>query len=390
MSSGSRPEEAYSQPYTDLSGTIPVVFVRHGQSTWNKANRFIGWTDTELTEDGIIEAQTAGKLLREAGYQFDEVYTSYLKRAIKTTWIVLDEIAQHYIPVISDWRLNERSYGDLVGRFKKQCVEEYGVDQVKTWRRSYDIPPPPMDTSNPLFPGNDPRYDHLPREWLPLSESLEDTSRRSLWFWEEQVLPAIKAGKRVLISGHENNLRSLLMHLDQVPPEEIRHVELPRAVPLVYALDPLTLTPIKLDGAAPWLSGRYLGDPDQLKRIMERDVKQVYDTSVKENLELTEKILLEPSTADRSLGKRVRSLLRLDTVQSVVMEGVPRRSRSLVRSIRNLALWRRALKTREEEDEDQTLTVLPLLEEATVEVDPGTVLVGADKSGASAAKAPQP
>ncbi|CAN0117622.1 unnamed protein product, partial [Heterosigma akashiwo] len=271
----------------DREAVYTVVFVRHGQSTWNKANRFIGWTDTELTPEGELEARIAGSLLAEADYQFDEVHTSMLKRAIKTSWLVLEQLGTEYTPVVCDYRLNERSYGTLVGLYKKECVEEFGAPQVKQWRRSYDVPPPPMDETSQYWPGHDPRYAHLPRECIPLSESLKDTSKRSLSYWNEELVPRIRAGKQLLVSGHENNLRSLLMHLDQVSPEVIVNVEVPRAVPLVYYLDK-DLRPIKLAGAAPHLSGRYLGDPEELRRIMERDSKQVYDLSVRENLETEE------------------------------------------------------------------------------------------------------
>jgi len=224
------------------------------------------------------------QLLASEGYTFDEVHTSMLKRAIKTSWLVLEQLGHEYTPVYSDWRLNERSYGALVGLYKKQCVEEFGPVKVKQWRRSYDIPPPPMDVDSKYYPGNDPRYQQIPSEWIPLSESLKDTSNRSVWYWEEVIVPKVKQGKRLLISGHENNLRSLLMNLDGISPEVIVNVELPRAVPLVYKLDE-NFRPIKLRGSAPHLSGRYLGDPEEIANIMDRDSKQVYDLSIKENLE---------------------------------------------------------------------------------------------------------
>ncbi|CAM9873397.1 unnamed protein product [Discosporangium mesarthrocarpum] len=268
-----------------------VVFVRHGQSTWNKANRFIGWTDTELTEEGELEARIAGQVLRAEGYEFDIFYTSMLKRAIKTAWVVLDELSQQHVPVTTNWHLNERCYGALVGQNKKDCVREYGEKQVKLWRRSFDVRPPPIDKSSKLWPGNNPKYKFLMRDGkslVPLHESLKDVMGRSSKYWEEVVRPSIVSGKRVCICGHENNLRSLLKHIDGISDEDILHVELPRAVPLVYCLDE-DMKPIKLRGAAPYISGAYAGDQEEIAAIMERDLKNVYDLSVSQNLEESER-----------------------------------------------------------------------------------------------------
>ncbi|CAN0330564.1 unnamed protein product [Pylaiella littoralis] len=270
--------------------TYEIVFVRHGQSTWNKANRFIGWTDAELTEEGEVEARVAGKVLLSQGFRFDIVYTSMLKRAIKTAWVVLDELTQQYVPVSPNWHLNERCYGALTGMEKKECVRSFGAKQVKTWRRSWDVPPPPIDKSSKLWPGNDPKYAFLTKDGesqVPLHESLKDVMGRSSVCWDEVIAPAIRAGKRVCVCGHENNLRSLLKYVDGVSDTDIMHVEVPRAVPLVYYLDE-NLQPMKLAGSAPHISGQYVGDPEEIAAIQERDLKNVYDLSVSANLEEAE------------------------------------------------------------------------------------------------------
>ncbi|KAG5184823.1 histidine phosphatase superfamily [Tribonema minus] len=261
-----------------------VIFVRHGQSTWNKANRFIGWTDPNLTKTGELEARVAGQVLLAAGYEFDIIYTSLLKRSIKTAWVVMDELGLHHVPVVTDWRLNERCYGALVGRNKKECVRVYGEDQVKLWRRSFDVRPPPISEDSSLWPGNNRKYDFLERALIPRTESLQDTQARSVDCWDNTIVPTIRSGKRVCVCGHENNLRSLLKHLDGVSDDDIRHVELPRAVPLIYHLDE-NFKPIRLEGAAPHLNGRYIGDAEEIAAIMARDLANVYDLSVESNLE---------------------------------------------------------------------------------------------------------
>jgi 2,3-bisphosphoglycerate-dependent phosphoglycerate mutase len=284
--------------------TIPLVFLRHGQSTWNQQNIFIGMTDTPLTVDGVQEARIAGRLLasdpRIQG--FDMVYSSLLRRATKTVWLALEELGWEWVPVIKDWRLNERSYGALVGRNKKQCVEQYGKDLVKKWRRSWDIPPPPMTRDSEFWPGQDPRYDALglSLQNFPLSESLKDVTRRTSKFWDEVIVPQLKQKKRLMIVGHENNLRSIIKRLDNISDESIIHVELPRAIPLLYELDPDTLKPVKFDdhayGDASFtpgkssstnvpLSGRYIFDKERLRLIAERDQKQVYDLAITSSLE---------------------------------------------------------------------------------------------------------
>ena len=229
-----------------------LCFLRHGQSTWNRDNRFIGWTDTPLTEDGVLEARVAGKMLKASGIMFDEVHTSLLRRSIRTVNLALMELEQEYIPINKSWRLNERSYGDLVGKNKKEVVMQFGQDQVKRWRRSYDEPPPPQTSEHPFWPGNDKRYKNM-IHLIPESESLKDTKDRSKVYWNETIGPALKEGKTLLVVGHENNLRSIIMQLENIAEEDIINLSLPRAVPLVYRLTP-DLKPIprpdgKLDEA---------------------------------------------------------------------------------------------------------------------------------------------
>lgn len=245
--------------------------------------------DTPLTEDGVKEAQVAGKMMSKTGIRFDEVHTSLLRRSIRTTNICLMELEQEYIPVHKDWRLNERSYGALVGKNKKEVVKEFGKEQVLRWRRSYDEPPPPMEDNHPFHPRRDPRY-HKLIDKIPKAESLKDTLARSRVYWDETVAPALKMGKSILIVGHENNLRSLIMRLEGISEEDVLRLNLPRAVPLAYRLDenlkPLDRADGKLDEATGFLRGEWLGGDKAVSDILERDHKQVYDTSVKKNLEL--------------------------------------------------------------------------------------------------------
>lgn len=269
-------------------GAIPIVFVRHGQSTWNQKNIFIGMTDTPLTTDGVLEARLAGSLLKKEGALFDVVYTSLLRRSTKTVWLVMQELMSEWVPVVKDWRLNERNYGALVGRNKKQCVEEFGTEQVRLWRRSWDTPPPPMMPSHTYWPAKDPRYAALgiKEEDIPVSESLKDVTRRTSTFWDECVAPALKKKKRIMIVGHENNLRSIIKRLDGISDSDIIDVELPRAIPLLYFLHPETLKPIRTaDSESGLISGRYLVDGTQLAHIAERDQRQVYDLTETKNLE---------------------------------------------------------------------------------------------------------
>lgn len=266
---------------------VQLVFLRHGQSTWNQQNIFIGMTDTPLTLDGENEARKAGKILLEHGVEVDVVYTSLLRRSTATAWLALQELQQEWVPMIKDWRLNERNYGALVGRNKKECVQEYGKDQVKRWRRSWDEPPPPMHPNSPYWPFKDSRYKKLgiTEDQIPRSESLKDVTNRTSVFWDTVIAPLLSQEKKVLIVGHENNLRSLVKRLDSIPDDKIIDIELPRAVPLVYDIDVDTLKPIPKEGTAEGLSGKYLMEKEQLHKIAERDLRQVYDLSVKTNLE---------------------------------------------------------------------------------------------------------
>jgi len=265
-----------------------LCFLRHGQSTWNRDNRFIGWTDTPLTDDGVLEARVAGRMLKNSGIQFDEVHTSLLRRCIRTTNLVLMEVEQEYIPVHKHWRLNERNYGDLVGKNKKETVKMHGKEQVKRWRRSYDEPPPPMCDQHKYHPARDPRYRQM-KDLIPKSESLKDTKDRSKVYWDEVIAPELRTGKTLLVVGHENNLRSLIMRLEGIPKEEIINLCLPRAVPLAYRLDenlqPMDRPDGKLDEATGFLRGEWLGGDQAVLDILERDRKQVYDTSIEKNLE---------------------------------------------------------------------------------------------------------
>ncbi len=236
-----------------------LVLLRHGESVWNKENRFTGWTDVDLSERGIEEAHEAARLLKEEGFTFDVAFTSVLKRAIRTLWIVLDDMDLMWIPVFKSWRLNERHYGALQGLNKAEMAEKFGEEQVKLWRRSYDVPPPALTPDDPRYPGNDPRYRDVPRELLPLTESLKDTVQRFLPYWHEVIAPTIKQGQRVLISAHGNSLRALVKYLDNISDEEIVHLNIPTGIPLVYELDE-NLRPI---------THYYLGDPARVQAAIE-------------------------------------------------------------------------------------------------------------------------
>ncbi len=233
-----------------------LVLVRHGQSTWNLENRFTGWTDVDLSPDGIKEAMSAGDLLGEGGYTFDVAHTSVLKRAIRTLWIVLDKMDLMWIPVYRSWRLNERHYGALQGLNKAETAQRHGDQQVLIWRRSYDIPPPELDPSDERYPGHDRRYVDLTPEELPRTESLKDTVARMLPYWHETIAPDVRAGKRVLVAAHGNSLRALVKYLDDVSEEEIVELNIPTGIPLVYELDD-DLRPIR---------HYYLGDPEAAAR----------------------------------------------------------------------------------------------------------------------------
>jgi len=214
-----------------------IVLMRHGQSEWNRDNRFTGWADVDLTEKGIAEARAAGRLLNEAGFTFDITYTSVLKRAIRTLWCALDEMDLMWLPTVHSWRLNERHYGALQGLNKTETAARYGEDQVLIWRRSYDIPPMALEATDPRASFSDPRYARLKREEIPLTECLKDTVARVLPLWNESIAPAIRSGKRILISAHGNSLRGLVKYLDDISDQDIVKLNIPNGQPLVYELD---------------------------------------------------------------------------------------------------------------------------------------------------------
>lgn len=243
---------------------IKLVLLRHGESIWNLENRFTGWTDVDLSEKGIKEAHQAGKWLKEAGFTFDIAYTSVLKRAIRTLWIVLDELDLMWIPIYNSWRLNERHYGALQGLNKLEMVEKFGEKQVLLWRRSYDIRPPALTKDDPRYCGNDPRYKDLTPEQIPLTECLKDTVERFLPYWHQVIAPSILSGKRVIIVAHGNSLRALVKYLDNISDEEIVNLNIPTGIPLIYELDK-DLKPIR---------HYYLGDPKLIEEAIQKVVKQ--------------------------------------------------------------------------------------------------------------------
>jgi 2,3-bisphosphoglycerate-dependent phosphoglycerate mutase len=236
-----------------------VVLLRHGESDWNRENRFTGWVDVDLSDKGREEARAAGELLKAEGYAFDLAYTSVLKRAIRTLWIALDEMDLLWIPVERSWRLNERHYGALQGLNKAETAAKFGEAQVKIWRRSYDTPPPALERSDPRFPGNDPRYRDLAPAELPLTECLKDTVARFLPYWHGTIAPVIRSGKRVIIAAHGNSLRALVKYLDDVSETDIVGLNIPTGMPLVYELDEVSLKP---------LTHYYLGDPAAVEAAM--------------------------------------------------------------------------------------------------------------------------
>ena len=238
---------------------IELVLLRHGQSTWNSENRFTGWADVDLTPRGVDEARQAGRALRQAGYTFDVAYTSVLKRAIRTLWLVLDEMDLMWIPVHRSWRLNERHYGALQGLDKAETAAEFGDEQVLVWRRSYSTPPPALEPGDDRHPAGDPRYVHLNEDELPLTECLRDTVDRFMPYWYERLVPEIRVGKKVLIAGHGNSLRALVKHLEGMSDDDVLRLNLPTGMPLVY----------RLDEDLNAISHEYLGDPDEVRRSIE-------------------------------------------------------------------------------------------------------------------------
>ena len=221
-----------------------LVLIRHGESTWNKENRFTGWTDVDLSEQGLQEAKSAGEVLKSEGYTFDLAFTSVLKRAIRTLWITLDGLDLMWIPVERSWRLNERHYGALQGLNKSETAAKFGEDQVKIWRRSYDVPPPVLEKTDPRYPGSDPKYKNLTEAELPLTECLKDTVARVIPYWEQRIAPLVKAGNKIIIAAHGNSLRAMVKFLDKIPDDEIVGVNIPTGTPLVYELDD-NLNPLK-------------------------------------------------------------------------------------------------------------------------------------------------
>ncbi len=243
---------------------MKVVLLRHGESTWNKENRFTGWTDVDLSEQGRSEAREAGRLLRDAGFVFDVAYTSVLKRAIRTCWTTLDELDLMWIPVVKNWRLNERHYGALQGLNKAETAAAHGEAQTKIWRRSYDIPPPPLSPDDPRHSSHDPRYaSHAPNE-IPATESLKDVVARFLPYWHGTIAPDLRAGRRVLITAHGNSLRALVKYLDHISDADIAELNIPTGIPLVY----------ELDSELGAIRHEYLGDPEAAKRAAEAVAKQ--------------------------------------------------------------------------------------------------------------------
>ena len=243
---------------------IKLVLLRHGESAWNLENRFTGWKDVDLSPKGLEEAQEAGRLLAEGGSTFDVADTSLLTRAIRTLWLMLEELDLLWLPVHRSWRLNERHYGALEGLNKAETAAEYGDEQVKIWRRSYSQPPPPLDRDDPRFPGRDRRYADLRPEELPLAESLADTVARFLPYWQGTIVPDLQAGQRVVIAAHGNSLRALVKHLDGISESEIVGLNIPTGIPLVY----------ELDGELKPLRSYYLGDPEAARKAAEAVAKQ--------------------------------------------------------------------------------------------------------------------
>ena len=243
-----------------------LVLLRHGQSQWNLDNRFTGWVDVPLSELGVEEAKNAANLLGDAGLRFDVAYTSVLKRAIKTLWIVLEELDLMWIPVVRTWRVNERMYGGLQGLNKSETVAKHGEEKVKIWRRSYDVPPPPLDESHEYWPGKDPRYAKLAPNEVPKTECLKDTVNRFLPFWESDIAPAIRRGERVIIAAHGNSLRALVKHLDGVSNADIVELNIPTGIPLVYELD---------KNLEPTRPRYYLGDPEAAEKAAQAVAAQI-------------------------------------------------------------------------------------------------------------------
>jgi 2,3-bisphosphoglycerate-dependent phosphoglycerate mutase len=241
-----------------------LVIIRHGESVWNKENRFTGWQDVGLSEKGISEAIKGGQALKKENIQFDIAYTSLLKRAIKTLDYVLEELDQVWLPVHKDWRLNERHYGNLQGLNKTEMAQQHGEEQVKIWRRSYDVPPPEMSMTDSRHPKNDIRYKHVPLRDLPSSESLKDTVARFIPLWNDKIIPDLKLDRKILIVAHGNSLRALMMNLEGITPEEIMQINMPTGIPLYY----------ELDDSFKVVSKKFLGDPKDVENAIQAVANQ--------------------------------------------------------------------------------------------------------------------
>ena len=241
-----------------------LVLLRHGQSLWNKANRFTGWTDVNLSEQGVTEAKNSGTVLKDEGYKFGIAYTSYLTRAIKTLWLALEEMDQMWIPVIKSWRLNEKHYGMLQGLNKAETAEKYGADKVQLWRRSFDVPPQPLECDDERNPKFDPRYTELTAAEIPLTESLKEVIERFIPYWESEIVPSLKESNDVLVSAHGNSLRALVMHLKNMSKEEILGFNIPTGIPYVF----------EFDDDMNFIKDYFLGDPEEVKKLMEQVANQ--------------------------------------------------------------------------------------------------------------------
>lgn len=244
---------------------IKLVLLRHGESEWNKENKFTGWTDVDLSERGVSEAHFAAELLKKEGYTFDITFTSYLKRSIKTLWIVLEDLGIMWLPECKTWRLNERHYGALQGLNKAETTKKFGEEQVNLWRRSYDVPPPSLAPDDPRNPAFDEKYKELDRNDIPLTESLKDTVKRVIPYWEASIVPLLKKNKKLLISAHGNSIRALVKYIDNIPDNEIPHLNIPTGIPLVYEFD---------DRIKP-LKHYYLADEETVRKATEKVASQI-------------------------------------------------------------------------------------------------------------------
>ncbi|MBU1367920.1 MAG: 2,3-diphosphoglycerate-dependent phosphoglycerate mutase [Bacteroidetes bacterium] len=241
-----------------------LVLIRHGQSTWNKENRFTGWTDVPLSEQGVAEAKKAGKLLKEKGFRFKMAYTSYLSRAIKTLWLVLEEMDQMYIPVLKDWRLNEKHYGELQGLNKAETAEKYGDEQVLLWRRSFDVPPKPLEDNDPRNPAADPRFADVNPKDLPATESLKEVIERMIPYWDNDIKASLSQHNEILVAAHGNSLRALVMHLKEMSEEAIIAFNIPTGIPYVF----------EFDNEMNLVKDYFIGDPEEIKKLMDQVANQ--------------------------------------------------------------------------------------------------------------------